>query len=58
MQHDVVLAVHAAADALPHRFWHVGPGRLLRVEDQDDRKHGGYGATVQHRRGVSPVAAA
>ena len=54
VHHDVVFPVHTAADVLPHAFRHVGPGSLLRGEDQDHRKHGRYGAPVQHRRGVIP----
>ena len=52
MQHDVVLAVHPAADTLPHRFGHIGPGSLLRGEYQDHRKHGRYSPPVQHCRGL------
>ncbi len=52
VQHDVVLAVHAAAGALPRGRRKIGPGRLLRVEDKDHGKHGRYGQALEHRESL------
>ena len=52
MQHDVVLAVHPAANALPDRLGQVGPGSFLRGEHEDHRKHRGYSASSEHGGGL------
>ena len=52
VQHDVVLAMHPTTDALPGGRREISPGRLLSPEDEDHRKHGRDGQTLQHRGGV------
>jgi hypothetical protein len=52
MQHDVVLAVHAAARLPPGGRRQVPVGCLLRSESQDDRKYGGHRLARQYRRGL------
>ena len=49
VQHDVVFAVHPAADVLPHRLGQVASGCFVRSEHQDHRKHRGHCESAQHR---------
>jgi hypothetical protein len=52
VQHNVVLAVHPTAGALPRGRREIGPGGLLRFEDEDHWEHGRYGQAVQHSGGL------
>ena len=44
--------MHPTTDALPGGRREISPGRLLSPEDEDHRKHGRDGQTLQHRGGV------